>query len=131
MFHLGDVKILLLKHVEEISQLLWVSPHVWQQLLWWSFVLTKFYDSQQFSFVWIKSIFVSADSCFLSVLYFHNHHKYPDVLDYSASACVWRERSIMELIFWFISWCCGHNFCREHEGSICCIQVLIFSIQLL
>ena len=76
------------------------------------------------------SIFVSAYSFLLSVLYFHDHCKYPDVLDYS-DACVWRERRVLELMFWFISWCCGHNFCCQYAGSFCCIQVLVFSIQLL
>ena len=72
-----------------------------------------------------------AYSFLLSVLYFHDHCKYPDVLDYSANACVWRERRVLELMFWFISWCCGHNFCCQYAGSFCCIQVLVFSIQLL
>lgn len=65
--------------------------------------------------------FVSPDSCFLGVLYFHDHYKHPHVLDHFAADCVRGERSIMELIFWFIPWCCGNHFCREHERCICCI----------
>ena len=87
-----------------------------------TFVLKKIFWVRTIFFWYELSVFFFfADSCILSVLYFHNHCKHTDVLDYSANAGVWRERSVLELIFWFISWCRGHNLCCQHERSFCCI----------
>ena len=64
---------------------------------------------------------VFADSFLSDVLCFDHYNKYLDVLDHFATDCVREERSIMELIFWFIPWSCGNHICCEHERSLCSI----------
>ena len=75
--------------------------------------------SQAIKWVQLHFLLLFADSCLLDILRFDGYHKHPNVLACHAHYCEWQSGSIVEHVFWFISWPCCNNVCCQHERIIC------------
>ena len=75
--------------------------------------------SQAIKWVQFHFLLLFADSCLLDILHFDGYHKHPNVLACHAHYCEWQSGSIVEHVFWFISWPCCNNVCCQHERIIC------------